>query len=385
MIRIPCLQAALGLLLAVPVSAQTYTGTYAARNDQGGQTVVTLRQEGQRVAGTIVGNGSTFQLQGEVEEGAVVGAVTGGPGGGLWFEAEFDEGSLYLTLIGAGADGQPDYEQMTTLVFARQGQAASAGSNPLAGGAPNPLAAADPWAGTFTDGSLVLELQGGGGEYRGNVQVGGQQFPVAVRGSGASLTGSFRSPDGEFPVTLTRSGGGVTLATGGATYALQRGGAGAAANPLAGGTAQSGGYAPQQPGAGAGLGGGGGLDDGTPLGREWSQWLAGKKATQMSSYSSGSAGGYSSRTDVHLCANGQFAMSGSSSVSVDVGGASGYSGGNRGGQGTWRIITQGQVVGIELRYADGGAEQFRLEYQDNKTYVNGERWFITPSEMCGGG
>jgi hypothetical protein len=105
----------------------------------------------------------------------------------------------------------------------------------------------------------------------------------------------------------------------------------------------------------------------------------------MSSYSSGSAGGYSSRTDVHLCANGQFAMSGSNLVSVDVGDAGGYSGGNTGGQGTWRIITQGNVVGVELRYADGQAEQHRLDYQDDKTYVDGERWLITPSEVCGGG
>jgi len=115
------------------------------------------------------------------------------------------------------------------------------------------------------------------------------------------------------------------------------------------------------------------------------QFLAGKKATKMSSYSSGSAGGYSSRTDVHLCASGQFAMAGSDLVTVDVGDAGGYSGGNTAGRGTWRIITQGAVAGIELRYANGQTEQHRLDYQDNKTYVDGERWLITPSEACGGG
>ncbi|MDH4044752.1 MAG: hypothetical protein OEY20_12650 [Gemmatimonadota bacterium] len=389
MLRPRMMRAALGLLLAAPATAQTYNGSYAAQNDQGGQTVVTLRQQGDKVTGTIVGNGSTLQLEGALEAGTVVGAVTGAPGGGLWFEAELDEATLYLTLIAAGTDGRPDYERMSTVVFARQGAAGAvaAGGNPLGGGA-GPLAAhADPWVGTFSDGSLVLELQGGsGGEYSGSVAVGGQRFPVVVRGSGASLSGSFRSPDGEFPLTLQETGGRVVVSTGGATYTLQRGGTGAAANPLAGGTAQAGGF-DTQGGAqgGTGAAGGGGIDDGTALGREWSAFLAGKKATKMSSYSSGSAGGYSSRTDVHLCANGQFAMRGSDLVSVDVGDAGGYSGGSTGGQGTWRIITQGNVAGIELRYADGQAEQHRLDYEDNKTYVDGERWLVTPSEACGGG
>lgn len=380
MMRPQMLRAVLGLLVAAPAAAQSYDGSYAARNDQGGQTVVTLRQQGEKVTGTIVGSGSTFQLNGVLEEGAIVGAVTGAPGGGLWFEAELDEGTLYLTLIGTGADGQPDYEQASTLVFARQGAAGE--GNPLAAAGANPLAKpADPWVGVFSDGTLVLQLQGGEGDYTGSAELAGQRFPVAVRGAGASLSGSFRSPDGEFPLTLQLSGTTVVASTGGATYTLHRGAAGAGANPLAGGAAPAGGAGVQ--GSAQAVGGGGGLDDGTALGREWSQFFAGKKATKMSSYSSGSAGGYSSRTDVHLCANGQFAMSGSSLVSVDVGDAGGYSGGNTGGQGTWRIITQGSVVGIELRYANGQAEQHRLDYQDDKTYIDGERWFITPSEACG--
>ena len=31
-------------LLAAPLTAQNYTGTFSATNDQGGQTVVTMRQ-----------------------------------------------------------------------------------------------------------------------------------------------------------------------------------------------------------------------------------------------------------------------------------------------------------------------------------------------------
>jgi len=288
---------------------------------------------------------------------------------------------LYLTLIGAGADGKPDYEQMTTLVFARQGVAGAVsgtGANPLAGGA-DPRAAGDPWVGTFTDGSVGLRLQGSAGRYAGVVQVGGEEFPLDVSGTDAALSGSFRSAEGSFPLTLSRQSGGIVLETGGARYTLRP--SSAAANPLAAGGAVQG---MDVPAAGFPAGAGGALDDGTPLGGEWSQFLAGKKATKMSSYSSGSAGGYSSRTDVHLCANGQFALRGSDLVSVDVGDAGGYSGGNSAGQGTWRIVTQGQLAGIELRYASGQVEHYRLDYQDDKTYVDGERWLITPSEACGG-
>jgi hypothetical protein len=257
----------------------------------------------------------------------------------------------------------------------------AAGANPLGGGS-----AQDPWVGTFSDGNLVLQLQGSGGSYSGVAQLSGQSFSVSVSGTGSQVSGSFQAADGQYPLTLVQNGQAVILSTGGTSYTLQRAGAGAAANPLAGGFQGAPGVQSQPaPMPQQGGGAGGAVHDGTQQGIEWYQFLAGKKATQMSSYSSGSAGGYSSRTDVHLCANGQFALSGNSSVSVDVGGAYGYGGGNDQGSGTWRIITQGQLVGIELRYGNGAVEQHRLDYQDGATYVDGERWYITPSESCGGG
>ncbi|TFG49892.1 MAG: hypothetical protein E4H38_04350 [Gemmatimonadales bacterium] len=126
------------------------------------------------------------------------------------------------------------------------------------------------------------------------------------------------------------------------------------------------------------------LDDNTPAGREWRIFLAGKKATKMSRYSSGLEGGYTSRTDVHLCGDGQFVVRDQNSVSVDVGGAYGNAGGNSAQAGTWRILTQGQLAGVELRYGNGAVERYRLEHRDGATYVEGERWLITPSELCGG-
>jgi hypothetical protein len=362
-------------LLPVVLVAQSYTGTFVAPNDRGGQIVLALQQTGARVTGTLTGNGATFRLEGVLEDEAVVGAVAGAPGDGLWFEAELDGGDLYLTIIGAGADGRPNYDDATTLIFSPQGAATgSQAANPLAAGG---AGEADPWVGRFTDGTLVLQLTGGAGTYTGTVQAGGQAFQLRVQGEGDRLSGSFTSPDGAFPIVLQRTGGAVSAETGGTRYLLQP--ADGSTNPLA----AAGATAP----AGAASGAGGtGLDDGTALGREWAQFLAGKKATKRDSYYSNDvrgAGGYSSRTDVHLCPGGEFVIRGSSSVSVDVGGVFGNSGGKSAEQGTWRIITQGQIAGIELRYANGGVEQYRLDYQGDRTLVNGERWYITPSERCG--
>ena len=88
------------------------------------------------------------------------------------------------------------------------------------------------------------------------------------------------------------------------------------------------------------------------------------------------------RQDIFLCSSGEFLYKDESSVSVDVGGAFGNSGGQGQDTGRWRIITQGQLVGIELRYNDGRVEQYQLQYQDGATYVNGERWYVTAAEIC---
>lgn len=158
-------------------------------------------------------------------------------------------------------------------------------------------------------------------------------------------------------------------AAGAAGGAMGMGGAGATGQP-------PGGMQPAQPSQP------GGLDDGTPLGREWRQGLAGKKLTRMSSYSSGSSGGYSSRDDLFLCSSGEYQYRGSSSVSVDVGGAFGNSGGNEGETGRWRVITEGQVAGLELHLSSGGTRMVRLDLNDGTVFANGDRVFVTAAEVC---
>lgn len=217
--------------------------------------------------------------------------------------------------------------------------------------------AADPWAGTYVSPQLTLVLQGQNGRYTGTATLNGQSFPVTLQSSAEGLTGSYRANGMDFPMSLTRNGDGVILGADGESVALSRG-------------TGAGGSAPQR------------AEAASPLAEQWHNHLAGNMAARYSRYSSGLEGGYSSKTEYHLCRNGEFLFQSSSSVSVDVGGAYGHSGGDRGQRGTWRIITQGDLAGIELRYQSGEVVQARLDYQNGQTLVDGERWLIGRSEIC---
>lgn len=92
--------------------------------------------------------------------------------------------------------------------------------NPLA--PVNPLAPSDPLVGTFADAQLSVTLQGGAGEYSGEIIFGGQTFPAAAQGEGNTLMGTFTSGANQFDFTATLEGDTLTFVTGGTTYMLER-------------------------------------------------------------------------------------------------------------------------------------------------------------------
>lgn len=128
----------------------------------------------------------------------------------------------------------------------------------------------------------------------------------------------------------------------------------------------------------------------SPLVREWMQHLRGKKVSYRSSYSSNDAsgyGGYSDRWDAYLCSDGTFHYSGASSVSVDVGGAWGSSGGGDSLRGQWRIVEQGGQAVLQYQSREqAGTEQGEwvpLSYQDGKTFFGSNRVFVTDqNDVC---
>ena len=121
-----------------------------------------------------------------------------------------------------------------------------------------------------------------------------------------------------------------------------------------------------------------GGQDSSQLAQEWQQFFNGMRATYLSSFSSGLSGGSSEKVEYDLCSDEQFAYRSSSSLSIDTGGASAFSGGSSANSGTWRIVTQGNQAFMELKWSDGDVSNIALEFTDNKTYFNGSRYFITP-------
>ncbi len=117
--------------------------------------------------------------------------------------------------------------------------------------------------------------------------------------------------------------------------------------------------------------------DRSPLAQQWSQRLRGKKMTIMSSYSSGSSGGMSSKTEVYLNSNGSFQGRSESSVSIYVEGANGSSGGVQKAAGTWRIYAKDGRAILEMKYENGQTESSILEDRNGQTFINGKRVFVT--------
>ncbi|MCC5869870.1 MAG: hypothetical protein JJU27_15310 [Gammaproteobacteria bacterium] len=119
------------------------------------------------------------------------------------------------------------------------------------------------------------------------------------------------------------------------------------------------------------------LHDGSPAAREWLQVLRGRKLVSLSGYDSGGgSGGFNSRTEVTLYANGQFEYYSASSVSMYVDGMSGGSASEDSERGTWRIVSSGRAVMLEFtthtaRYQD------EISRWGNEIYLGGTRVFVT--------
>ena len=119
-----------------------------------------------------------------------------------------------------------------------------------------------------------------------------------------------------------------------------------------------------------------------PAVEQWRRRLSGKKLTYLSSYTSGMSGGYSAQTVIHLCPGGGFSMESSSSVSVDVPGASGSSAGRDGGNGIWSVTAPAGTPVLELRFEDGSVRQYTLTLQQNALFLNSTRYYQTDDPAC---
>jgi len=216
--------------------AQDYSGTYVMQGQKGPVTL-TLAQSGEQVSGRLEGGGVAFELEGAADAEGVYGVVYSEQGE-LYFELAVQGEQLQLILAPFDPDtGKPDPERAVQYLMTRQ----KGGSNPLAppAGGSNPLGqtSADPFVGSFAGDGLKIVIQASGGAYSGQIQAGGQTYPLQAQVSGGVMQGVFSGGGQQYQFAAKPEAGGLLFQTGGKTYRLQRVGSGGQAsggNPLAG-------------------------------------------------------------------------------------------------------------------------------------------------------
>ena len=143
---------AASLVLAAPLRAQGFPGTYTVRNAQGGVTTLVLTDAGAgKLGGSFNGNGNSFQVTGVAANDEASGVIAG-RGLSLFFQAQVKGATLLLVLAEPTAAGTPNLAAAQQVVMTRSAagavtgdadgsSAGGASGRPAGGGAPRGAAA----------------------------------------------------------------------------------------------------------------------------------------------------------------------------------------------------------------------------------------------------
>lgn len=397
-VPLAALLALLGVFAAAtPGRAQSFHGVFRVPTDGGGSVTATLSQRGDVVTGTLTLDGAPNRLEGVVDGGVLVGTARSVEGV-LHVEAQRFANELRLTLYGSDAQGRPDYGDAETVSLFVPGTAPPpgpavppTGGNPLApGSGGNPLAGADPFVGTFTDGSITLRLEGFGGQYRGQLTVAGQLYPVTAIDGSSGLDGVVQAPDGAYGFSAQMYQGVLYLSSEGRRHQLypldawNRGGYGAQPGyPPAGAPPERGARPPSAgpPTAPASPAAGPSMTSRHPLAVEWTQALAGQKLARVPGLRTG-PDGYATRDDVHLCPGGDFVYRDARAAAADPG-FPGRPGALAGARGLWAVVTDGVVAVLVLQTDAGPTLELVLEGGGDTILIDGRPVVVTPAALCG--
>jgi len=118
-----------------------------------------------------------------------------------------------------------------------------------------------------------------------------------------------------------------------------------------------------------------------PIALEWKHKLSGCRLSYYSSYSSGSFGGYTSKTTIDLCAQGFFRY-GLNDETVWNAGTHTLTGGYvmkyGKGSGTWSVVARNGEPVLQLNYYDGKVVSYELSNdKKGRTYLDGSRYLRT--------
>ncbi len=116
---------------------------------------------------------------------------------------------------------------------------------------------------------------------------------------------------------------------------------------------------------------------------EWKSFFSGVRLTYMDSYSSssytgGASGGYSTEIKIDLCSEGYFNYGSDHDMTISGSGISGYGNSDQAGAGKWDIaIDRNGIPVLKLNFYNNEVYTYQLTYEDQKTYLNGDRYFRT--------
>lgn len=422
MCRMSAVSVLAAFLVALPVQAQSFAGSWTTTNDQGQPVTLALQDAGAgQVAGTLTAPGANFQVEGYLEEGSLVGAVYNEQVG-MYFQADVSGAVLSMILIEPGPDGEPDYNQTIELSFSRSGAGgapAAPAPAPRAEPAPAPVSPApapappadrgpgaaasseltgDPSLGFFfrTPGGWGAGQQGevfllGSDTHHGLILVmphelgtleqlraeaaqglhdqgvsltpRGSMEPLGDRGLAVDLEGFADSRPARARAVglLSPHGGGVTVIALVATDSW-----GPDYPRWVEEIARSMEFRAPETG---------------PIARQWEGEVRGRHLRFMESYSSG-GGGYNIQRSIYLCSNGEYLYRDSSVISADVPGASASGIGQGGEMGRWEVMARGQDGVLRLTSQDGSVRQYTLSWRNNLIHLNGERYFRDTNDVC---
>ena len=128
--RIACL--CITLFFCASALAQSYSGTYTAKNNQGGTVTLALKQDAKgNATGTLSGNNTTFQVKATVNAEGLYGTVVSASGT-LFIAAQLEGEQLKVVLAEPLPNGQPNMAAARRLVMARSGSAPGGGGTSAA-------------------------------------------------------------------------------------------------------------------------------------------------------------------------------------------------------------------------------------------------------------
>lgn len=226
------------LALTTTARAQTFTGTFTGKTDDG-ENVLVLRQSGDMVTGSYTVGPTKLVFTGKVDGGKAKGTATLEGTPVKFFVVLSREGSKLLAEITEqGDDGKPDPKTTEKVVLAVKGGSTPEASNPLETPKPaspsgNPLAGtADKLVGTFKAKDVTVVVKGTAGTYSGTITKGSQSFPFTAAKDGLGLAGAFESGGEKYQFLAKIEGEALELKTGDTVYVLLRE---AGASPVTGG------------------------------------------------------------------------------------------------------------------------------------------------------